>query len=132
MQSEFTFIKFCAELCAEIVKKNIYDLNKLGQIVPKVLKSGFFASFAFGILNFAQILENVAQTCVSVSVRFRSSDSLVPCSQSFLHQFYTKCGSNINFIMYSKSCSALVLTTVSLGRSGLQGLLHLPVGLLHL
>ena len=47
MWSEFPFIKFCTEVCAEVALKYIYNLKKLCQSVPWILKSACFVSFLF-------------------------------------------------------------------------------------
>ena len=69
-RSVFSLIKFCAELCTKIAIKPV-RFKKIN-IVKMCQKYACFAGSAFKSLNFAQILENFARTCVRVAVRFET------------------------------------------------------------
>ena len=60
---------YLQEFCAKIVEKNIYDLKKLCQIVPKIWKKWLFS---------------VQKLIFCVSVRFRSSASTLKSGFNYL------------------------------------------------
>ena len=65
-RSEFSLIKFCAELCAEIAKNANEILKNHCQIVPTILNCACFANFA---LKKSEILEN---SCWDMRLRVRA------------------------------------------------------------
>ena len=84
-RSEFCLIKFGAELCTKIAIKTCKIWKNLVKLCLNLEKVPFFASFAYKSFNFAQILENFAQTCVRASVRFRSSGVMCHMSHVTFH-----------------------------------------------
>ena len=56
--------------------------NKTKKKCIKIIKKGYFYSFAFKSKNFAKVVGNFAQTCVCVSAAFRNSGK-DKCSTKF-------------------------------------------------